>query len=169
MLMLLRHSGVEQVAVVGGIPARLALAKALGAWQTILASTGADPASELKETLGREFTTVVEASGSPSAMKTALHMAQRGGRILVLGDYEEARADFEWNFLLHRELELVGSNAGAGAWPAAVRLAVEGSLPLERLVTHRFPFFRFNEAVALVRSREAGVIKAVLLWDQETY
>ena len=35
-----------------------------------------------------------------------------------------ARASFPWNRILLGELELIGSNASAGAWPEAVRLAV---------------------------------------------
>ena len=61
-------------------------------------------------------------------------------------------------------MELIGSNASAGAWPEAVRLAVGGDLPLDRLVTHRLPSERFREGIELVRSRHSGVIKVVLEW-----
>ena len=75
-----------------------------------------------------------------------------------------ARADFLWNDLLHRQLELIGSNASAGAWPEAVRLAGAEALPIGRLVTHVLPAERFAEAFRLVRSREADAIKVVLTW-----
>jgi threonine dehydrogenase-like Zn-dependent dehydrogenase len=100
-------------------------------------------------------------------MDAALELASAGGRILVIGDYADARAGFPWNRLLHRELELIGSNASAGAWPEAVKLVVRREIPLERLVTHRLPARRFSEAMELARScREA--IKVVLCWDAAT-
>ncbi|MBE3133428.1 MAG: hypothetical protein IMZ55_08130, partial [Acidobacteria bacterium] len=100
-----------------------------------------------------------------AAMEAALRLAGAGGTVLVVGDYGPARAEFPWNRLLHRELTLVGSNASAGAWPEAVRLASDGGLPLGRLVSARMPAERFAEAVALVRSRRDDVVKVVLEWS----
>ena len=91
-------------------------------------------------------------------------MVTRCGRILVLGDYAGAQAGFAWNRLLLQEIELIGSNASAGAWPEAVRIATEGQLPLARLATHRLPAVRFAEGVELMRGHHAGVIKVVLEW-----
>jgi threonine dehydrogenase-like Zn-dependent dehydrogenase len=85
--------------------------------------------------------------------------------VLVIGDYGDARADFPWNQILHRELSLIGSNTGAGGWAEAVRLATAGQIPLEPLVSRRFPARRFAEAVELARcSREA--VKVVLIWSE---
>jgi L-iditol 2-dehydrogenase len=97
-------------------------------------------------------------------MNAALELIQPCGRILILGDYGETRASFRWNHLLHREIELIGSNASAGAWPEAVWLAVRERLPLADLVTHRLPVERFQEGFALMRDRRSEVIKVVLEW-----
>lgn len=83
--------------------------------------------------------------------------------MLVLGDYGPARAGFRWNDLLHREIHLIGSNASAGAWDEAVRLAV-AEVPLAGLVTHRLPAERFQEGMDLLRSRRDDVVKVVLEW-----
>ncbi len=166
MLLVLRRSGAQAVSLVGGRPERLALAAELGASQTFLyQEAGMDLAAGLKRALGKEFPYIVEASGSELALQAALRLAQRGGRILVLGDYDEARADFAWNFLLHRELELAGSNTGAGAWAEAVRLAVSKDLPLERLVTHCLPYTEFGRGIALARSPQGEMVKAMLVWE----
>jgi S-(hydroxymethyl)glutathione dehydrogenase / alcohol dehydrogenase len=55
---------------------------------------------------------------------------------------------------------VLGSNLG-GAVPALhvpvlARLAVAGKLPLDALVTHRFPLERINEAIELTGSGGAG-------------
>lgn len=157
MLLALRQSGPGRVALVGHQPNRLALAR----W------FGADPiidGTALPSGLEGEFPYLVEASGSPEALAWALYLAPQGGRILVLGDYDQAQASFIWNDLLHRELELVGSNASAEAWPEAVALAVTGDLPLDRLVTHRFPPAQFAEAIALTTHGKESCIKVIIEW-----
>lgn len=165
LLMLLRRAGVEQVVTVGGRTQRLALAKELGAAQVSnrheISGSYVEAVKLLCPAL---FPNVLEASGAPAGMAAALELAAREGKVLVIGDYGSGRADFPWNHLLHRELELIGSNASAGAWPGAVRLATEGKLPLERLITHRLPASRFAEGIELVRGRRPDVMKVVMEW-----
>jgi threonine dehydrogenase-like Zn-dependent dehydrogenase len=165
MLMLLHHAGVEEIMVVGGRPQRLALAMELGATQTLnYHQVSGDLPAAIRKTHSQRFPDVIEASGSPVAMQASLDLVAPGGRVLVLGDYAGARADFPWNHLLHQEIELIGSNASAGAWPEAVRLAISGELPLERLISHRLPAAQFAQGIELMRSRRGDVIKVVLEW-----
>ncbi len=165
MLMLLHRAGVEDVMVVGGRPQRLAVAMELGATQTLnYHQVSGDLPAAVHKTHSQRFPNVIEASGSPAAMQASLDLVAQGGRILVLGDYAGARADFPWNHLLHQEIELIGSNASAGAWPEAVRLAVSGELSLERLISHRLLAAQFAEGIELMRSRRGDVIKVVLKW-----
>lgn len=163
VLMLASHRGVREVSVVGGRAGRLALARDLGAERVLsYQDLGADLAAGILRRAPGRFPTVVEASGSPVAIEAAYAVAGNGGRVLLLGDYAQARAGFPWVDLLHRELELIGSNASAGAWPEAVDLAVEGRLPLTRLVSHVLPADRFDEGIALARSDRGDVVRVVL-------
>jgi threonine dehydrogenase-like Zn-dependent dehydrogenase len=166
LLLLLRQREVEEVFMVGGVPERLALASELGAAQTLLyQSAGANLADGIRAGFKcHEVPCIIEASGAEAAVSACLELAERQAQILVIGDYDDARAGFEWNSLLHRELALLGSNAGAGAWPEAVKLLVEGVFPLERLVTHPFPVAEHARAFELVRQRQEGVIKAAFVW-----
>lgn len=163
LVMLLAGRGRE-VALVGGRDGRLALARELGAAATVnYHAEGGALGAALAKRFGRRVPVAIEASGSPSAMDAAMELAQ-GGRILVLGDYAEARAGFAWNAILHRELTLIGSNASAGAWPEAVRLAVAQRDRLATLVTDVLPAARFGEGLALAADRARGAIKVVLEW-----
>jgi L-idonate 5-dehydrogenase len=165
LLLLLQHVGVGKVCLVGGVPERLRLARELGAEQVYsYQQAGDDLPGGVRRACDNDFPLVIEASGAERAMTAALQLCGKGARVLVIGDYDDARADFSWNSLLHRELTLIGSNAGGGAWPLAVKLLVEGNLPLARLVTHRFPPERFAEALELVRGRKDGIIKAAITW-----
>ncbi len=165
ILMLLLRAGAGEVVVVGGRAERLALARELGAARVLnYHDMAGDLATAVGKSCGGSFPNVVEASGSQVAIEAGLRLAGPGGHVLVVGEYADACASFRWNHLLLREIELIGSNASAGAWPEAVRLAVEGGLPLSRLVSHRLPVERFAEGIELVRSRGNGVIKVVLQW-----
>jgi threonine dehydrogenase-like Zn-dependent dehydrogenase len=121
-------------------------------------------AAALVEVNNGRYRTVIEASGSPRALNAGMAAVAHGGRVLVLGDYGNARADFEWVSLLHWDLSIVGSGGGAAETGEAVRLAASGALPLGRLITHRLPATRFAEGMVLTRDRESNAIKVVLEW-----
>ena len=158
MLMLLKAQGVQRIELVGGRDARLALARDAGA--TKVWNYHSTEPTEIRG----PFANVVEASGSTSGMARALEIAGLGAKVLVLGDYSDSRADFPWNHLLHRELELIGSNASAGAWDEAVSLAVSGKVPLYKLVSQRLPASQFAEGLQLARNSR-DVIKVILDWQ----
>lgn len=165
LTVLLRRQGVEGVVLVGGRPARLALARELGATQTAdYHQAGTALAEMLMSLPGAPFPCVAEASGAAAAAAAAVLVAARGGRVLIAGDYGRATAGWPWNHLLHRELTLVGTNTGAGAWAEAVQLAVSGAVPLGRLVSATYPATAFAEAVAAVRERR-DLVKVVLTWE----
>jgi L-iditol 2-dehydrogenase len=164
-LMLLRHAGVEQIAMIGGRTGRLALARELGASATFhFAHYGDNLIRVVEHHFGGKLPCIVEASGSADGLQNALGLIAREGQLLLIGDYRATRADFPWNLIVHRELQLIGSNASAGAWDEAVRLAVEERLPLKRLFSLTFPAARYEEAFALVRSQRDDVVKIVLEW-----
>jgi 2-desacetyl-2-hydroxyethyl bacteriochlorophyllide A dehydrogenase len=166
LTMLLARRGSGPIAVLGGREARLALATEFGASLTANYHTmGDDLLADVRAQLGSDFAVVIEASGSPRAFHAALELAACEGKMLMLGDYSTARAEFPLTHFLQREVVLIPTNASAGAWPEAVRLAVEDALPLDRLITHRLPADRFEEGMDLVRSRRGDVLKVILEWQ----
>jgi len=157
---------MRRVAVVGGRDGRLRLACEFGAAATLnYHAAGGDLAAAVSENLGRDFPIVIEASGSASAAAACLQLAAKCGRVLLLGDYADAHAHFRWNDVLLREIDLIGSDASAGAWPEAVQLAIGGRVPLDRLISHRLPAEKFAKGVELARSRRDDVLKVLLLWQ----
>lgn len=166
MAMLLRFRGVEKIFIIGGRKSRLTLARELGVDEVLnrhRAKGGL--CSAIRGVLGAAFPNIVEASGAPEALEASLELVAREGKILVLGDYRESRAEFLWNALIHREVELIGSNASAGAWPEAVWLAEKNAIPLHRLISHRFPASQYKKAIATARSGRKAV-KVVLDWQE---
>jgi threonine dehydrogenase-like Zn-dependent dehydrogenase len=158
MGLLLQDEGAL-VDLVGGIPERLALARQLGAGAAFDYRE-----TDLRQRLDRTYPIVVEASGTAAGLHTALSAATNEGRIVVLGDYADTRADFCWNDLLHRELTIMGSNAGTGSWDEAVACFGRLHEPLQQLVTHAIPVCDHARALDLVRTRRDGALRVVLTW-----
>jgi threonine dehydrogenase-like Zn-dependent dehydrogenase len=166
MLALLKRAGVRTVLLVGGRPARLAAAAEFGADSVINYHDAGGPLDEsIAKAPGHPFANVIEASGSPAALALALDVAAQGARILAVGDYGAGRAGFAWNQLLHRELELIGSNASAGAWDEAVALATGGGVPLGRLISRRLPAAEYARGIELARG-DRNVLKVLLDWRE---
>jgi len=164
MLLLLRRAGVEEVVVAGGRAGRLALAREFGV-STVVDHRRCDSLEQgLREAHPAPFANVVEASGSAQGARAAVELAAREGHVLIVGDYQHARAAFRWNDLLHREIELIGSNASAGGWAEAVAAAVSGELPLERMISAVYPVDEHRRAFERVRAQEEDVVKVALSW-----
>lgn len=161
---LFTRSGIE-VTLLGGRPERLEVASKMGAVKTInYHSFSGDMAEEVVTATGHKFPTVVECSGSAKAVDSCFGLAEKQGKVLIIGDYGLAHASFRWNNLLWQELSLIGSNASAGAWEVAVNLASNRDIPLENLITHRIPAADFEKGYALVKDRTSGAIKVVMEW-----
>ncbi len=166
MLALLKRAGASAVTLVGGRAARLAVAEEFGAAAVVNHhEAGVELSGALARAGGQPYANVIEASGSPAALAVALDLAAKEGKVLIVGDYETSRADFPWNHMLHRELELIGSNASAGAWDRAVTLATSGELPLGRLISHLVPPTEYARGLELVR-HDKNVLKVLLDWRQ---
>ncbi len=165
MLTLLMSRRGHYVVTVGGRALRLDIATEFGAASTLnYHEFDGDMVGEIKSRTGLEFPVVIEASGSGKAMDASLAIAAKQGKVLEVGDYGDTCPATPWNQMLWREVTLIGSNASAGAWPDAVRLAIEDRLPIDRLITHRLRASDFEEGYRLMRDRSSGVIKVTLEW-----
>lgn len=166
MLMLLKRHGVEDITLVGGRELRLRIATALGASRIInYHSVRGTLTDELARTFAGKFGGLIEAAKSTDVMELAYRLGAPGAKILLIGNYYGKKAELLPQEFLHKEFTLMGSNASAGAWPEAVRLAAERTLPLAKLVTHRYAAKDFERGMQTTRT-DKGVVKAVLCWDE---
>jgi L-iditol 2-dehydrogenase len=139
-----------RVAVAEPLAARRELASELGA-----AGVEPDP-DAAAATLGGRPTIVMLCTGAAPAWELALAAADRGATIQLFapsGPGEQRAFDVDDAFF--RELEIQTSySAGPHDTRMALELIAGGAIPAERLVTHRFPLERTEEALAAARSRE---------------
>jgi NADPH2:quinone reductase len=114
-----------------------------------------------------EFDVVVEAAGTQSALDTASRLVAPGGRLVVAGFHQDGPRTVDmqrWNW---RGIDVLNAHerepqAYVSGMREAVRLACDGVLDLEALVTHRLTLDELGRAFELARTRPKGFVKAVV-------
>jgi len=158
-------TGATRIIVVDIAPARLALARELGATDVIDARTD-DPVRaivDLTGGAGAEYT--LETSGVTQVLRQAVDALAVGGYCGVVGAPPfGSEASFDVSQMLDRNQHIVGINQGASVprqfIPALIELHLRGRLPFERLV-RTFPFADIEQAAQAALAGD--VVKPVLL------
>jgi L-gulonate 5-dehydrogenase len=108
---------------------------------------------------------VIEATGVPALVRTAMEIVGHGGRVVVVG-LSSDDASLRVGDLPFRELDLLGvSCCGAGEFADAVDLVGRHRDVLAPLVTHEFALEEAPEAIAYAMEHPADVMKAVVRLD----
>ncbi|MBI2911058.1 MAG: zinc-binding dehydrogenase [Chloroflexi bacterium] len=163
-----RISGASRVIVIGAPAARLALARELGADETVDLADYAEPAARVARvqelTGGRGADFVVECSGGDTAVQEGLQMARMGGKYLVVGQFTDYGPKAINPSLVVRKSLLLSGVYGSTARHIIRSVEAMSSVvtaPVEKLITHQYPLERVNEAFHAHETLEAMV--AVLL------
>jgi len=151
-LLVARALGAGQITLVGATPHRLALAKRLGA-HTLDVNT--DPALPRTRRM-------LEATGNPDAVQSALtHMAP-GGTLALLGLFGGGTlAQMNLDLLVINDITLTGVLGSPGLWPETIALIATGRLDPGQIISHRLALSDFPRAIALAETRNAT--KTILL------
>jgi len=158
---LARLMGATQVIQVDLDDARLQVGQSLGANEVInLRHQDADARLATLEYAGPDV--VIETSGSIQGIAQALRWVKRGGRILLLGVYKLKELPIQPDAIVLRNLTIYGAVASPRVWERSLRLLAGGRIQTSPLLTHRYPLEQYAEALAAVRDRAPGLIKAIL-------
>lgn len=171
---LLRQSGARVIGV-DLLAERRAMAERLGT-SLLLDPSVADAAEEIKRlTHGRGADVCVEASGSTRALHAAIRACAYSSRVVALGFYQgEASGLFLGEEFHHNRINVICSQIGGISpdlqhrWDRMrlvrtfMRLALDGSIHLAELVTHRVPVREAAGLYQLLDRSPASVLQAVL-------
>jgi L-iditol 2-dehydrogenase len=146
--------GATEVTVSDVNPHRLALARELGATQTVDAST-TNPWS------GAPPTVLLECSGNAEATGWGLRRLAAGARAVLVGMGGDS-LDLPLSVVQERELHVTGTFRYANTWPTAIDLVSTGRVNLDRLVTSTFGLADAPAALTAARD-DARSVKAVVL------
>ncbi len=155
-----RAAGAAKVIASDVNATRLALARRMGAHVTVNAATDDVVRAVLDETGGEGADVVCEMSGVPSALHQAFAAVRLGGRVQLLGlPKGEVAIDFA-NEIIFKGITVYGviGRRMYDTWHQMRRYLTAGLLDPTPVITHRFPLNKIDEALAAIRSGDAGKI-----------
>lgn len=157
-----RGMGAKNVIVVGR-GHRLSVAGEMGADFTVNFEEE-DPVVRILEiTGGAGADEVLECSGAEGTPVQSIRSVRKGGRISLLGFYDDRKASPPpMTQVVLNEIMIRGSRANPNASEEAIRLFEKGTLKGDRIVTHRFPLEKYEEAFQTFVQRRDGAIKVVV-------
>lgn len=143
---------IKDVTLVGHHEAKLARAR-WGGVKTVLGSENIEPGADI----------VVEATGSPYGIHDAMRLCRPRGTI-VLKSTVALPAEINLTWAVVHEQTIVGSRCGRFADGIRI-MSEQPDMPLEGLITHRFPIEKAEEAFAVAFRGDA--LKVVLEMGKE--
>jgi (R,R)-butanediol dehydrogenase/meso-butanediol dehydrogenase/diacetyl reductase len=134
-----RARGARQIIAIGKYAARQSLAYAYGAALVLEPDDPQLQARILEQTNGLGAELVLEAAGTPSSLRTAVAVARKGGKIVVLGVFHEEVA-LDFRMILLTEKHLLGSLIYQRQdFAEALRILASGGVEKERHITSEIP------------------------------
>jgi len=128
----------------------------------LAATCGAAHYTPDASTLGATFDAVIEAAGVPGIARTAVHLARRGGRVVLTGIPATDADDLSSLELVSRNVHvLTVFGAPTRAWAYAVRAFSAGVLDPTPLITHEFDVADAQQALDVLAARQ-GALKVLL-------
>jgi threonine 3-dehydrogenase len=155
-----RAAGAAKVIASDVNATRLALAKRMGAHVTIDATRDDVVAAVLAETGGEGADVVCEMSGVPSALHQAFAAVRLGGRVQLLGIPDgQVPVDFATE-IIFKGITVYGviGRKMYDTWHQMRRYLSAGLVDPRPVITHQFPLAKIDEALAAIRSGDAGKI-----------
>lgn len=140
---------------------RLAAARELGADATVNAAE--EPAKLVEDlTGGLGADVAVEAVGVPETFELCTRVVRPGGRVANVGVHGKP-AVLHLEDLWIRDVTITTGLVDTFSTPLLLDMLAAGRLPSSRLVTHRFPLDRMEEAYEVfAKAADTGALKVVL-------
>jgi L-iditol 2-dehydrogenase len=153
-----RAQGAQKVIVLDVNPRRLEGAREFNVDDTVTVQSDGAHVDAVRDLTDGGPSVVVVAVSAASACADALAMAGKGARVNFFAGLpkDNPTAPLDLNHVHYKELEISGSfSENAHDFQAAKALIESGRFPADKIVTHRLPLARINEAWALMTSGEA--------------
>jgi threonine 3-dehydrogenase len=154
-----KAAGAKAVIAVDVNPKRLALAAGMGATKALKPGPEVRQAvMELSEGNGADV--VCEMSGAVSALHDAFALVRNGGRVQLLG-IPKGEVPVNWaTEIIFKGITIYGviGRRMYETWNQMQRFLRSGVLDPRPVITHRFPLERIDDALAAIRSGDAGKV-----------
>jgi L-iditol 2-dehydrogenase len=156
-----RVYGCRKVIAVDLEESKLALARTLGADETILA-TDPELSAKLKAgTEGRGLDIAVEVVGIQKSVLTAINSVRRGGTVTLVGNLAPV-VEIPLQTVVTKQLRLLGSCASAGEYRECIHHMDTGAINVDPLISALAPLSEGAAWFNRLYAREPGLMKVIL-------
>ena len=143
------------------VDGKLDMARRFGATHCINSAKVGDLAAKIRMIVGNAGAdVVVDTTGNARVIEQAYELTHADGKTILVGVPKKGDNISIYSLPLHFKKVLTGSHGGSAEphvdIPRYIRLMQAGKLSLAGLVTHEFKLEQINEAIAVMRSAEAG-------------
>lgn len=153
-------AGAKRIIVIGAPDARLELAEAFGASDTISierhdAVDRLDQVRSLTDDRGADV--VMEFTGHPAAFGEGLELVRKGGRYLVVGQLGEDETSIKPSTIVKKNVQVIGSFSGdARSYFKALDFVARNQdrIPFGRMISNRYRLDEVNTALARMQRFE---------------
>lgn len=165
---ILAESGLAGLIAVDVSEDRLFLAKKFGATHVINPKKDSLTDSVKEITGGRMADFVIEGTGRPEAIGTAIEIVKTGrGRIALMSSHEDVGPPFDWRPAMEKGVQIMVTHPAYAAdrmdnMRRAVALMEKGVINSEEIITHRFPLGNIEEAFRTLERKPADYIKGIV-------
>jgi len=155
-----RAAGATKVIASDVNPKRLALAEKMGAHVVINAAKEDVVRTVVAETDGEGADVVCEMSGVPSALHQAFASVRLGGRVQLLGIPKGEVPINLADEIIFKGITVYGviGRRMYQTWHQMRRFLIGGQFDPRPVITHKFPLAKIDEALAVIRSGDAGKV-----------
>jgi L-iditol 2-dehydrogenase len=160
-LQALRTAGCGRVVSVDLEDDRLALAKRLGADETLNSRSLDVPARIREMTDGLGADVVMEAVGADATVRMSIESARKGGVVTLIGNVT-ASVSFPLQSVVTREISVLGSCASSNDYAACLALMGRGAIQVAPMISAVVPLERGPEMFDRLYQREPNLTKVIL-------
>ena len=159
-LQALRAAGCERVFVTDVDRERLAMARQLGATETLLADAAVQ-GRLLELTCSEGVDVAFEAVGRDETVAAAIDATRKGGTVVLIGNIAP-NVNLPLQKVVTRQIRLQGSCASAGEYPQAIQWMSSGAIKVKPLITAIAPLEEGASWFERLYAREPNLLKVVL-------
>jgi threonine 3-dehydrogenase len=153
-----KAAGASRIIATDVNPKRLELARTMGAHDAVTPDRASETVKRLTDGLGVDV--VLEMSGVAAAIHQAFDLVRVGGRVQMLGIPAKP---MDVNFateVIFKGITIYGvvGRRMYDTWHQITRFLRSGMFDPTPVITHRFPLERFDDAMRVIKSGDAGKV-----------
>jgi L-iditol 2-dehydrogenase len=160
VLMVLKQMGIHPIFCTDVLGYRLKLAHELGADEAVHAAQADVVAEARRFTGGRGFDYVFECAGVDETQWQTAQVAAPGAKCMMIGTNPTGHVRLEGSAARRKGLSILMVRRSRLTLQRAMRLVLQGRVPLARLATHTFPKEQCQQAFETAFHYQDGVVKA---------